>query len=418
MSTLFKRVGKELRAYWQSLAQISRNARLYLLASTLMAIGMGAQLVLYNLYLFELGYQEDVVGQVAAAVALGVALGGVPAGRLYDYFGGRVTFAIAVLGTSVSMLFRTLTGDPLWLMVWAALNGLANSLYFVSIFPFITEHSSPVERAHVYGLNQAVWTGFMILGSFCSGYLPGLFQAGWSGLSLIDAQRLTLLSGVLLGLAALVPVGLIHGQRPESGQAVPRRWLPASASARAIINGALVLTLSGAVVGLTQPFYNVYFKRIFLMDTEMIATVISISQMMGLISALLVPLAVRQWGLATASALLTLLGAPLLLAMGLPLPAAVVVATFLLRVGLETLALAPMMNLVMEIVPSGDRGAMSGVRLITNYGAQALAGAAGGWLVVTTGYIWLFALAAAVQLITGGLLWYLFRVRRPVLETT
>jgi predicted MFS family arabinose efflux permease len=149
-----------------------------------------------------------------------------------------------------------------------------------------------------------------------------------------------------------------------------------------------------------------------------IGTLISLSQMMGLISAVFVPVVVRRLGLVIGPAATISVAALLTLVMGLPVSLGLVAVVFLLRVGLEWLALTPFMNLVMEIVPPADRGAMSGVRLITNYGAQALAGALGGWLVVNTGYAWLFAAAAAVQLVTGFAVWALFHTRRVALETT
>jgi MFS family permease len=108
---------------------------------------------------------------------------------------------------------------------------------------------------------------------------------------------------------------------------------------------------------------------------------------------------------------------PFTLVMGLQLPIVVVAIGFLFRVGLESLSSTPLMNLLMEIVSPGDRGAMSGVRLVTSYGAQAVAGAVGGWLVVSGGYPWLFGIAAICQLLAGLSVWVLFRRREAALET-
>lgn len=408
----------EVRAYALAFAEISHNARMYLLASVLLAVGMGVQLVLYNLYLIELGFAEDLVGQVAAAAALGVAVGGLPAGLFYSRFGGKVAFGLAVVAAVVSMALRALSVSPLWLITWAAVNGLANSLFFVSIFPFITDQSTPRERPHLYGLNQAVWTGLMVLGSFVSGYLPGLWPNVLPGFSPLIYQRLTLLAGTTLGFLALIPIALMRVPIGPTASTEQRRLLPGLASGRAIVSGAIVLALFGLITGLTTPFYNTFFLRTFASDTAVIGTLISLSQMMGLISAVFVPVVVRRLGLVIGPAATISVAALLTLVMGLPVSLGLVAVVFLLRVGLEWLALTPFMNLVMEIVPPADRGAMSGVRLITNYGAQALAGALGGWLVVNTGYAWLFAAAAAVQLITGFAVWALFHTRRVALETT
>jgi MFS family permease len=406
-----------VRRYGLSFVQISYNARMYLLASMLLALGMGVQAVLYNLYLFQLNYREDVVGQVAGAAALGVALGGLPAGLFYDRFGGKVAFSVAVIGTALSLALRATSTQLVWLLAGAALYGLCNSIFFVSIFPFITEQSSPKERSHVYGMNAAVWTAFMVVGSFVSGYLLRLWARLWPGLELIDYQRVTLLGAAALGVAAVIPIALIRSNAQDRVTHGRRGLLPSVASWRAIGSGAVVLVLFGIVLGLVQPFYNTYFKRVFTLDTETIGILISLSQMMSLVSALLVPLSVGRWGLVLGPSFVALLGVPLTLVMGLPLPLAVVATAFLLRVGLESLSSTPLMNLLMEIVSPVDRGAMSGVRLVTSYGAQAVAGTFGGWLVVRGGYGWLFGIAALCQMVAGCSVWALFRRREKTLET-
>jgi MFS family permease len=407
-----------VRHYALSFVQISHNARMYLLASMLLAFGMGVQAVLYNLYLFQLGYREDVVGQVAGAVALGVAVGGLPAGLFYDRFGGKVAFSVAVITTALSLALRAVSTQLAWLLAGAALYGLANSIFFVSIFPFITEQSTARERSHLYGMNAAVWTAFMVVGSFVSGYLLRVWVQLWPGLQVIDAQRITLLGAAVLGIAAIVPIALIRLTSVNREAHKSRGLLSSRASGRSIASGALVLTLFGLVLGLVQPFYNTYFSRIFSLDTEAIGTLISLSQMMSLVSAVLVPVAVRRWGLVIGPTFIALLGTPLTLMMGLRLPLAIIAVAFLFRVGLESLSSTPLMNLLMEIVSPADRGVMSGVRLVTSYGAQAVAGAIGGWLVVGSGYGWLFGIAAVCQLLAGCSIWLLFRRREQTLESS
>jgi len=390
---------------------------MYLLASMLMAVGMAIQQVLYNLYLVELGFTEDFIGQVAAAVALGVALGGIPSGLLYDRLSGRFTFPVATLGIVLSMVMRSLIVQPEWLIFWAVMNGIANSVYFVSIFPFITGHSSTHERAHLYGANIAVWTGFMMLGSFLAGFLPGIWSTLWNGTDVIQQHRMSLLTAAAVGVLATFPFLRI---RPSDMLPTSRRRkiLPSSESKSSIIYGAIVLFLVGMVIGLTTPFYNVYFKRIFAAQDTIIGALFSLSQVMGLLSAFFLPYIVRRWGLVLGPSLVLIINAPFILAVGLPLPFTLISLLFLFSSGMERLGEAPLMNLVMEAVPPDDRGAMSGIRLISSYGAQALAGALGGWLIIRIGYSGLFTSAAGIQALAAGGIWLLFRSKRQNLETT
>lgn len=382
----------------------------------LLAFSMAIQQVLYNLYLVEIGFDEDFIGQVAAAVALGVALGGIPAGLLYDRFGGKHTFRLATLGIALSMAMRALFVQKSWIIIWASTNGVANAIYFVSIFPFITGQSSSRERAHLYGANIAVWTGFMMLGSFIAGLLPGLWGNVLPSSDLILDQRLSLLLAAVLCACAILPLSFIR--REELQKNSPRRrLLPSSHSLQTILRGILVLFLTGMVIGLTTPFYNVYFKRIFAADDMVIGSLFSLSQVMGLISAFFLPYLVRRFGLILGPSLVLGLNAPFIFAVGLPMPFLAIAIVFLFSAGMERLGEAPLMNLIMEAVPVDDRGAMSGVRLISSYGAQALAGVIGGWLVIQRGYAWLFTLAAAVQLGAALSIWLLFRSQSLNLET-
>lgn len=413
---LYLRAIQELRDYGSSLKSFNHNARLYLVASMLMAVSMAIQNVLYNLYLIQLGYNEDFVGQTAAAVSLGVALGGMPAGLLYDRFGGKVTFRLATVGIVISMIMRVMFETPTWLILWAGANGIAFAIYFVTIFPFITSQSSPKERSHLYGANMAVWTAFMMLGSFIAGFLPSIWQSITELNTTLDAQRLSLIAGATISILAIIPFSFIKidGLFQSRGR---RRLLPSSGSNRAILRGIFVLFFVGIVIGLTTPFYNVYFKRIFEIDDALIGTLISLSHLMGLFSAFLLPFIVRRWGLIVGPTLILGLNAPFILIVGLPIPLFYISIAFLFSTGMERLGEAPLMNLVMEVVHAKDRGSMSGIRLISSYGAQALAGVIGGWLVVNTGYQWLFGLAAGVQILAASAVYLLFRTERASLET-
>lgn len=412
------RLLQAIRDYWSSLRNISHNARLYLLTSIFMAVAIGIQLVLFNLYILELGYNEDVIGQLAAFIALGVALGGIPAGLLYDRFGGKASFIVATIGMVLTMAALALSSRQQTLSLWAILHGLANSIFFVSIFPYITDQSTPLERAHLYGLNLAVWSGFRVIGNFVAGYLPGV----WAGLVLTDIQggdlQASLLTAAAMGALGLLPLSRMKRADPGETRRIRRNFWPAGESRAAILKSAFILTLSGVVIGLTQPFYNVFFKRVFAADTVMIGTLFSLSELTALVSALALPALVARWGLVRGPALIILLASPLTFAMGLPIPLMAVSLIFLLKVGLQWLGNTPLMNLVMEVVSPNDRGTMSGIRLVTNYGAQALAGLAGGWLVVKAGYAWLFAVAAVMQLLFGSTVWLLFRPRQAQLETS
>ncbi|MGB3093870.1 MAG: MFS transporter, partial [Candidatus Zixiibacteriota bacterium] len=65
--------------YWGHLKLLSRNARLFLIGIFFAGINWAVFWVLLNLYFKELGFSEDLIGQVLSFTALGMAIVSVPA---------------------------------------------------------------------------------------------------------------------------------------------------------------------------------------------------------------------------------------------------------------------------------------------------------------------------------------------------
>jgi MFS family permease len=389
---------------------------MYLVASIFVAISIAIQNVIYNLYLVSLGYDAGVIGRAATAVALGVALIGIPAGIFYDQLGSKVTFSLAVVGMTLSIFLRAFSTTQPLILLWAFLNGVANAFYFVSIFPFLTSQSTQNERSHLFGANMAVWTTFTMLGSFIAGFLPDLWQSFFPGLDETLYLRYSLIAAAILNLVALIPLYLLQSASRPSIRNPIRPTMLSPASRNAMLAGAVILVLTGLVIGLTLPFMNIYFMQTFNSSTKVIGMVYSVSQLMGLFSAFIGPMVIHRFGLVRAPVFLMLLNTPIILAIGLPVPFLLVVIAFLISVGLERMADLGLMNLIMVAVYPSDRGAMSGVRLITNYGAQAFAGILGGALILSAGYFWLFATAACVEILAGLMVWTLFNRRETFPE--
>ncbi|HZQ07171.1 MAG TPA: MFS transporter [Anaerolineae bacterium] len=415
---IWDHVWREVRDYATAVSLFSHNARMYLFASALLSTAVAVHTVLYNLYLLDLRYDEAMVGQVNALAALGVAVGGLPAGMLYNGWRGRRCFLLATAGIGFSMALRSLVSSPWALLLGALLNGLANALFYVSIFPFITEQSKPQERIHLFSMNSAVWMGFAIAGSFIAGYLPVLISLNNQSSGVLFSERASLLLAAGLALVALIPLALVRSiSLPSSNAALRVPSKPATHRWSAITSGGLIMFQLGLLIGLTNPFYNVYFSRVFQAGSELIGSLFSLSQLVILAGSFLIPFLVRRWGLIQGPIGAALAAAPFTLAMGLAFPFLVVVLSFLISSGLLQFIGTPLQNLLMEVVEQNDRGLMSGVRLVTSYGAQALAGWLGGWLVIRAGYSVLFAVAAAVALGMAVLVWLLYRGRERELET-
>ena len=75
--------------YARRLGHFQRNARLYLINNALSGVTAGIVLVLYNLYLYSLGYRADFVGLVLFILTIGAGVAIFPAGFCIDRVSGK-----------------------------------------------------------------------------------------------------------------------------------------------------------------------------------------------------------------------------------------------------------------------------------------------------------------------------------------
>ena len=130
--------------YWfanwkKSIASFSRNIKMFMLANVLIQIGMGVFLVMYNLYIKELGFPETLNGKIISMTSLASAIMLVPAGYLSDRIGRKgiiITGAIVAAGT---LFYRSLVTGEQSLIYAAFFTGLFMALVQVSGVPFLAE---------------------------------------------------------------------------------------------------------------------------------------------------------------------------------------------------------------------------------------------------------------------------------------
>ena len=98
----------EGRQYIQRLSMLSRNARLYLLATTLQGLSFGIWGVIFNLYLNlnEVGFEPDFIGNMFAVGAIATGLVALPAGLLCERLGLKRALLIGVTLNLISPVHK------------------------------------------------------------------------------------------------------------------------------------------------------------------------------------------------------------------------------------------------------------------------------------------------------------------------
>src|SRR6185436_20222167 len=153
--------------------------------------------VLFNLYLVEAGFQEGFVGQAISINAIGLALFALPSGWLADRIGRRRVLMIGAMLDGLGFAARAGFTEPGVILGASFVSGIGQSMLAIAAAPFITEHSTPRERTHLFSAFFASALLAGVAGSALGGWLPRLMLALPDAMrpDLLHAYRATLLLG-------------------------------------------------------------------------------------------------------------------------------------------------------------------------------------------------------------------------------
>lgn len=385
----------------------SRPARIYLLAEFLVWTAHGVFGVLFNLYLVEAGHPESFVGRAISMTALGLAVAALPAGVLAERWGRRRSLLLGAVLEGVGHLARASLTEPNAILATGFVIGTGQALFQIAAAPFLTEHSTPRERTHLFSTFFASALLAGVLGSAVGGVLPHLVRAAAPALSLLASYRVGLFAGAALALAAVLPLVRL-GRGPEAplgADAAPvtreqrRRLLPIA------LNSALL----GMGAGLVIPFMNLYFKDRFACSSAQIGTFFSVAQVFTAAAALLGPALAQRFGKLRTAIASELLSLPFLVTLGAERTLSVAVAAFWIRATLMQAASPLLQTFVMEALPPALRArATTAINLVWNIG-WAVSAVAAGTVIERFGYAMPFYLTAGLYFTAAVTFWLAFR---------
>ncbi|HEY4579790.1 MAG TPA: MFS transporter, partial [Candidatus Acidoferrales bacterium] len=126
---------------YKYLDQFTRNAQLFLLSTLIGGVTFSGFQLFFNIYLRSRGYDLDFIGLLNAVPSGAALLVGVPMGVLSDRLGRRRSMLIG-LTVATWAAWALVTTEAQGLMaLMAAVMGAANSLYFLSMAPFMLRAS-------------------------------------------------------------------------------------------------------------------------------------------------------------------------------------------------------------------------------------------------------------------------------------
>ena len=366
-----------------------RRLTLFLAASLLVTLGMFIHVLLFNLYLADLGFREDFMGRQASLMTLGTAAGTLPWAAMARRRGLRFTCIAALAGLAIFMVLRVHTSGA-YLSAASFLLGIFLGGWFVTQIPAIAAFST---GAGGFSLNVSMGIGIGAAGGLIGGHLPQWLGSKQAALSIAATP---LLPGALIIAAISFPqTATVATASFRVARSFLLRFLPAVALWYAFGAGFI-------------PFFNAYLRNRMGASVATIGGVFALVHICHAAAALLMPKLSTRLGLARAVVLTQILAAAGVLAMWPVDSLRIATALYIFYGSFQVMSEPGLQNLLMRGVPQSERAAAMAANLLLMFSVQAGVGAAAGKLIVDFGYGALFIALGVTGLAAAAIFALLF----------
>ena len=411
-----KRIESVVNSFLSGITAYSRDVKFFLVYNLLANVGIGVFMLLFNLYLRELDFREDFIGEFQAISTLAMAGVSLSMGVLINRIGvWKSVFLGLILFLTTSILACLIT-DAVVLRIFAAFSGAGTAFLFVPTMPFIVDLTRRRERHGVAALAFSLQSLSTTVGSLIGGWMPGLIGTLFNvDTPSVTAYRYTLIAGISVAGLALFPLLAMSRERrnavPQdmdqaSGEVEEVERRPAVVRQRVLIFvavGGIMSLGAGAVF----PFYNVYLESLDF-SAGQIGLVYSAAGLMAAGLGLLSPYLAKRLGSVRAVVLVRLAPVPFyFLLMASPL-GPIAIAAHMMRNTSINMAWPIDSTYVSEILPAKARASVFSYRS----GAWNLGWALSSWLtgqlIVRYGYNVSFAAYTFFMIAAMGLYYVYF----------
>jgi MFS family permease len=404
-----------------------RNIKLFFVSNLLFQTGNGLFSVLYNLYVQALGYGPSLNGRLISAQSLATALLFIPIGLAGDRYSRRWLLFFGVLGAGLACFGRSFAETGSSLQLSALLAGLFGAAIQVLAVPFLADYSKPKDRLKLLSYHFSATLAAQVLGSTGGGVLADLLQQ--AGMSKAGSLQAVLAAGSAATVAACLPLLLIRERRqaaePEittteasdmQGSTQPEATAGKRGDWTIMLQFAATQLLVGIGSGLVIPYLNLYFTDRFNAPLTMVGILISLGQIMTILSMLIGPKLAGRIGQVPAIILFQVLSLPFLLLTGFTQVFLVASIGYLFRQALMNAANPLHSSVLVEKVSGARRGLANSLNQTMFMMGWALMGTVQPQIIsafgIYQGYAVTFSLTGALYVTSSACFYFMFRDKR------
>jgi MFS family permease len=411
--------------YVDPVRSFGRPARLFLAMVIINGVIFSFWQLFFNFYILQSGYTREFLGLVnAMPYASGLILG-IPLGRLSDRIGRRLSIILGLVLMGIFMLVQIAARDPAFIVAGAFLYGIAYMLFVVSQAPLMAKISGIENRTMLFSLSYGLQTLAGSVGSLFAGQLPALFGSLLRvGAHTAGAYQAVLITSIVLGSTAIVPMWMMDEAPPESLQTkrrgmvgiggTPTGSIERTRLPRALISMTFRLTASQLLIGfgaaILIPYMNVFFKDTFGISDSLLGVLFSISALLIGVGSLVAPRLSTLLGGKIRAVVVTQAGSLcFLLLCGFAPFLWLSAAGYLIRTALMNMASPLYSAFCMERTPEQHQGFVNSILNITWTLGWAVGPFISGLVQEHYGFKPLFVATAILYATASGVIWHLFR---------
>ncbi len=407
MDTTFREYAAQLRAF-------RPNARLYLVNVILTGVSMGVYRLLFNFYALSFGFDEALIGRLITTASFTALIAALPMGYLADLIGRKYSLVLGgiFIGFSVFgiVLFPT---EPVFYAM-NILSGVAQSLWGITMAPFLVENSGEEERTYLFSFSQGLQMLSAFAGNWVGGYLPG-WMGTWQNVSATNsvAYGWSLVVVAISFTLGIVPLMFLKRQRLESEQRSVFAPLKYAAEHPAMLGKLVVpLLITSIGAGLIMPFMNVFFRVVHKQPDPVIGTLFAWGSLAMGIGFLLAPALADRMGKIQFVVVTQGLSVPFLALLGFSPWFWLSAGAYYVRLGLMNMSTPVYQAFVMEQVDSSARATVASLTSMAWSFGWAFSPTVSGALQVKYGFGPPFMGTIVLYIIAISMYW-LFFWRKP-----
>jgi len=390
-------------ARWLANKRLARSFWLFLLASCLFNTGMFIYVLLYNLYLLDIGYKEDFLGLMSSFSTAGTVVGTFGAVILTRRLGLQRAVMVCLASTATIAVLRALVSTKAALLGLAGLGGIFFALWAISITVIIAQTTAAALRPFAFSVYLATVIGIGIVADPVGGHLPIWLSHLLGIASAAESKQMAMLVGCVFIYLAVLPVLFMRlGQEANH----ERLKYPRSAFVVRFMLAVAVLNIATASF---NPFANAYFSQQLKVPVDQIGLIFSGGQIAQVIAILLSPLILNKLGIIRGVMLMEVAAGVSLAVLATGPPAFAAALAFSGYVAFQWMDEPAMESLLMTRVAPDERSGASALMYMTIFASGAIAAPTAGKGLTHFGYPLVLTVAAFLLLLGGVLFWLLLK---------